>query len=123
MILIHLYINQRSNILFIFDTNNILYEKVQIKADFKMKISTRFDKEEIHRGKGTARILFKYYEENYQEIMTTKNFGFESFVSGVGGFVGIFLGYSILQLPEIFTLLRSFTVILKKYQPSGKFNK
>ena len=89
----------------------------------KMKISTRFDKEEIHRGKGTARILFKYYEENYQEIMTTKNFGFESFVSGVGGFVGIFLGYSILQLPEIFTLLRSFTVILKKYQPSGKFNK
>ena len=33
----------------------------------KMKISTRFDNEEVHRGKG-ARILFKYFEENYQEI-------------------------------------------------------
>ena len=44
-----------------------------------------------------------YYMKNlYQEITNFRDFGFESFWSSVGGFVGIFVGYSLLQLPEIF---------------------
>ena len=39
-LLIQIYINQWYNILFIFDTNNILYEKLQFKADFKMAINS-----------------------------------------------------------------------------------
>ena len=27
--------------------------------------------------------------------------GFESFWSGVGGFVGIFLGFSLMQIPDL----------------------
>ena len=42
-----------------------------------------------------------YMDENYQEIVNTQDFGFESFWSGVGGFVGIFLGYSLLQFPDV----------------------
>ena len=37
----------------------------------------------------------------FQEIVNARDFGAESCWSGMGGFVGIFLGYSILQLPDI----------------------
>ena len=42
-----------------------------------------------------------YQERHYQEILYAKDFGFESFWSGLGGFVGIFLGYSLLQIPDL----------------------
>ena len=42
-----------------------------------------------------------YMDENYQEFVNYRDFEFESFWSGVGGFVGIFLGYSLLQVPEV----------------------
>ena len=39
--------------------------------------------------------------EMYQEIENVKDFGVESCWSGIGGFVGIFLGYSLLQFPDL----------------------
>ena len=36
----------------------------------------------------------------FQEIINARDFGVESCWSGIGGFVGIFVGYSILQLPD-----------------------
>ena len=42
--------------------------------------------------------------EQVEEIENSKSYDFESFVSGVGGFIGIFLGYSILQIPELLGL-------------------
>ena len=36
-----------------------------------------------------------------QEIIYVREFGIESCWSGIGGFVGIFVGYSILQLPDL----------------------
>ena len=47
-------------------------------------------------------ITLAYSGEHYQEFVNARDFGVESFWSGVGGFVGIFLGYSLLQLPELF---------------------
>ena len=44
---------------------------------------------------------FVYMDDFYQEIVNVRDFGFESFWSGVGGFVGIFLGYSLLQTPDL----------------------
>ena len=38
----------------------------------------------------------------FQEIENVKDFGIESCWSAIGGFVGIFIGYSLRQLPEIF---------------------
>ena len=54
------------------------------------------------------RIEFLYMATTYKEITNVESFGFESFVSGLGGFVGIFLGYSILQLPELLGSTISF---------------
>ena len=39
--------------------------------------------------------------ETFQEIQNVRDFGIESMWSGSGGFIGIFLGYSLLQVPDI----------------------
>ena len=45
-------------------------------------------------------IKFVYSEQEYEEIQYKKSIGFESWLSNVGGFVGIFLGCSMMQFPE-----------------------
>ena len=57
-----------------------------------------------------------YTDDYYQEIQNSRDFSFETFFSGVGGFVGIFLGYSIFQIPELFTEFLSLIRRLK-YDP------
>ena len=47
-------------------------------------------------------LRIKYEESTYQEIENVQEFAFETFFSGIGGFVGIFLGYSMLQIPDLF---------------------
>ena len=46
-------------------------------------------------------IAFYYTEKMYEEIQYSKEMGFENWLSNVGGFVGIFLGYSMMQFPEL----------------------
>ena len=46
-------------------------------------------------------VTFVYKEKYYEEIQYVKDFGLESFWSGIGGFVGIFLGYSMMQFPDL----------------------
>ena len=46
-------------------------------------------------------IEFIYSENVYEEIEYIKAIKFDSWLSNVGGFVGIFLGYSMMQFPEV----------------------
>ena len=46
-------------------------------------------------------IRFIYQEIYYQELEYLPDFDLETLISNVGGFVGIFLGYSLMQLPEL----------------------
>ena len=50
----------------------------------------------------------QYTDEMYEEIVNYKNVGFEMFWSGIGGFLGIFLGISLFQIPEICGTLAKF---------------
>ena len=50
---------------------------------------------------------FVYMDDFYEEIINVRDFGFESLWSGVGGFVGIFLGYSLLQIPDLLQSLQA----------------
>ena len=46
-------------------------------------------------------LVFKFnYEENYRETINREAFSLADLWSQVGGFVGIFVGYSIMQVPE-----------------------
>ena len=46
-------------------------------------------------------IKFLYLDKYYEEIQYLKEFDVEGLISNLGGFVGIFLGYSFMQLPEL----------------------
>ena len=50
----------------------------------------------------TIELNFIYMPDTYQETINTRDMTFESFFSGVGGFVGIFVGYSLLSLIDVF---------------------
>ena len=58
-------------------------------------------------------IQLEYATRSYQEIRNQEDFGFESFWSSVGGFIGIFMGYSLLQIPDLLKLLPAFIQKIK----------
>ena len=88
----------------------------------QMEVVTKYDREEQNEGEN-PRIMFRYEDKEYEEIQNTKSFDLESFVSGVGGFIGIFLGYSILQLPELLEALTSLIIKLRHRPKNGKKNR
>ena len=45
-------------------------------------------------------LTFRFIDRNYEEIINERDFGFESLWSTVGGFVGIFVGTSLSQVPS-----------------------
>ena len=49
----------------------------------------------------TIRVRYQDLGSRYFETINTKDFGFETWWSTVGGIVGIFLGYSIIELFEM----------------------
>ena len=46
-------------------------------------------------------LKFEYLDQTYQEVTNQRDFGFESFWSSAGGFVGLFLGVSLLQIVDM----------------------
>ena len=50
-------------------------------------------------------IAFYYTEKSYEEIKYNKMMGFDGWLSNVGGFTGIFLGYSMMQIPELLVIV------------------
>ena len=47
-----------------------------------------------------------YLTTEYQEIINVRDFDLNSMFAGIGGFVGMFLGYSLLQLVDLFAMPR-----------------
>ena len=46
-------------------------------------------------------LRIEYRTELFTKITNDKAMGFEAFWGGIGGFIGIFLGYSLMQLPDL----------------------
>lgn len=64
-------------------------------------------------------INFVFMADTYTEIVNSRGFTFESFFSGVGGFIGIFIGYSLLSFADMFI---SFINYLTKFCCEKKHN-
>ena len=56
----------------------------------------------------------RYNVAEYLEITNNEAFGFESLWSQIGGFAGIFLGFSLLQVPSL--LLHGAKALQMLYQ-------
>ena len=57
-----------------------------------------------------SRIKIIYKDTFYAEIHYSRDFSFESFWSGIGGFAGLFMGISIMQIPP---LLGKLIIVMK----------
>ena len=55
---------------------------------------------EFSPGKGNLSVIIKYSEDTYHEIVNMQQVTMDSFWSSTGGFVGMFLGYSVMQVPH-----------------------
>ena len=87
---------------------NILQNFTQTQSNYqqpcnemKMEVTTGF----LRYPDGNLRISVKYQDKTYEEIINEREFGFESLWSTIGGFVGIFVGTSLSQLPKLVTFI------------------
>ena len=46
-------------------------------------------------------VQIQYMVYGYEEMIDRREFGFELFWSSTGGFIGMFLGASLLQIPDL----------------------
>ena len=77
--------------------------------------------EQYHSSKNTSILFFdiSHQSTTYKEIVNKKSFDGNTLLSQVGGFIGIFLGFSLLQVPDIiFSFLKGIQTSIKKLQRS-----
>ena len=43
-------------------------------------------------------------DQNFKEIRQVRAFGIESLIGNIGGYIGLFLGYSLAQAPYVFAI-------------------
>jgi hypothetical protein len=55
----------------------------------------------VNGNKGDFSFVVSYTAEEYQEITNVRGFNLMTLWSNAGGYVGIFLGYSLLQVAEV----------------------
>ena len=55
-----------------------------------------------------------YLDKYYEEIKQLTALSFEDFISNLGGFIGIFLGYSMMQIPELLGKFLNIMINVKK---------
>ena len=67
--------------------------KMSSTVTFHMKPAKEDDDKKLY-------LEFNYLEDTYQEVFNQKDFGLEMLGSSIGGFIGMFLGYSFLQIPS-----------------------
>ena len=67
-----------------------------------------------YNDNSTFLIVVNYLEEMYQEVTNKRDFDMEMLWSSVGGFVGMFLGYSLWQCPEMLLGLSCIKSLKKK---------
>ena len=73
--------------------------------------------------KNQLRIDFNFLTKKYEEVQNLREYGMDSLWAEVGGYIGIFLGYSLLQVVDMLLtflkwMLKSFP--RKKHHPLKK---
>ena len=84
------------------DYNTILEDREAPCVDmFSSAVWNKRGNEGVEICEKCTNLNIVYLDKYYEEIGEIKDFGFEDFISGLGGFIGIFLGYSMMQIPTL----------------------
>ena len=99
-------ITEPAKMIRVFDKYTMPCNKMSSTVTFHMKPAKEDDDKKLY-------LEFNYLEDTYQEVFNQKDFGLEMLGSSIGGFIGMFLGYSLLQCPE---LIGSIVGSMKKFK-------
>ena len=59
-------------------------------------------------------VILEFTDTTYMEIEQVRDYGIQDVVGDVGGYLGLFLGFALLQIPEvIFTIISWIKDILR----------
>lgn len=87
------------------------------KVEEKSMSNKNADNISVCRGKRFKRQYIDFdvrlLNDRYQMIKNNREFDFESCVSGIGGFIGMFIGLSLRQIPEIVCQFYQFLCKIK----------
>ena len=79
---------------------------------------------EMKTNRSDLSLVFHYRAKEYMETVNTRAYVIGDLLSSVGGFIGMFLGYGLFQVPEIMTALSySVTRFLKKNDDVNQYSK
>ena len=79
-------------LLYNFDQNDVTLEKVK----------SYMPRLEISKNDSIMLIIIDFSDSNFKEIKQVMAFGIENLIGNIGGYIGLFLGLSIVQLPNLF---------------------
>ena len=101
---------QRNKVYEVFDQYSSPCTRMRILSN--IKFSDHYEKEKV-------RLDFRYLARDFEEIRNVRDLDLETLVGNIGGYVGMIMGVSILQLSYLFvvavkTLLKSLEINMKK---------
>ena len=64
-------------------------------------IKKLYNLSDFNQGNNSFGVVVVYETKRYFEIKQIKAYPFDSFTGNVGGYMGLFLGYAILNLPTL----------------------
>ena len=64
-------------------------------------------------------IILEFMGDTYMEIEQVRSYGFQDVVGDIGGYLGLFLGFSLLQIPQIINAIMSGIEILVRRKNFG----
>ena len=68
---------------------------------YDMMATVNVDRKKIPWNPSLFAMELTYIYRKHQEIVNERYFSFETFWSSVGGLIGIFISYSLLEIPEL----------------------
>ena len=86
--------------------------KMKVSSDMEISENNTPYISKILQSKNLNMLEFLYLTNEYEEIMNVKSVDLEDLFSQIGGSVGILLGYSILQIPSLISIIKRFLVII-----------
>ena len=85
------------------EIDKISYQDSLTEVDNDTEIGWFKDtKKSLQNHSSWVRISVIYQKQTYREIKQVRAYTVQSLVGNVGGYVGLFVGYSLLQLPDLF---------------------
>ena len=86
----------------------------------EMSVSSKLINEVKHKQsypavKKKMTITFRYQEDQYRETINSKEYTFEDLLANSGGYIGMFLGFGLLQIPQLIYAYFSYLAQMTKH--------